>query len=79
MPERAILSATPSKPAATVAKVARLTCRAHYQVAGVGNAPAEALAAPHRLATLHTDLEAALGPLVGFDVMAPETPGGYAP
>ena len=67
MPEQAILSATPSKPTAAVAKVARLTC------------PAEARATPDRPATLHTDLEAALGPLVGFDVMAPETPGGCSP
>jgi hypothetical protein len=78
MPEQAILSATPSKPATAVAKVARLRCRVHYQVAGAGNAPAQALAAPDRLATLHADQETVLGPLVAFDVMAPEMPGGCA-
>lgn len=45
----------------------RLTCRVRYQVAGGGNAPAEALAAPDRLAALQSDLEAALGPLVVFE------------
>jgi hypothetical protein len=45
----------------------RLTWRVRYQVAGAGNAPAEALAAPDRLATLQTDLEAVLGPLVAFN------------
>jgi hypothetical protein len=74
MPEQAILSATPSKPAAAVAKVARLRCRVHYQVAGAGNAPAETLAAPDRLATLDT----VLGQLVAFNVMAPAMPGGFA-
>jgi hypothetical protein len=36
-----------------------------------GNAPAEALAAPDRVATLHTDIEAALGPLAKFEVRPP--------
>jgi hypothetical protein len=58
---------------------ARLTCRVRYQVAGARLSSAEALAAPDRLATLRTDLEAALGPLVVFDVMASEMPGGCAP
>jgi hypothetical protein len=39
----------------------------------------EALAAPDLLGTLHTDLEAALGPLATFDVRPPEMPGACAP
>jgi hypothetical protein len=58
---------------------ARLTCRVRYQVAGARLSPAEALAAPDRLATLKTDIEAALGPLAAFEVMAPGMPGGCAP
>jgi hypothetical protein len=46
----------------------RLTCRVQYQVAGVGNVRAEALATPGRLPTLRTDIEAALGPLATFEV-----------
>jgi hypothetical protein len=52
----------------------RLTCRVRYQVAGVGNAPAEALATPDRLLTLRTDIEAALGPLATFEVIAKPEP-----
>ena len=47
---------------------ARLTCRVRYRVAGARLSPAEALAAPDRLATLRSDLEAALGPLAAFDL-----------
>ena len=58
---------------------ARLTYRASYQVAGAGNAPAKALVAPDRLATLRADLEAALGPLAAFDTTEAAADAGDPP
>jgi Toprim domain len=53
---------------------AGLTCRAHYQVAGAGNTPAEAIGTLKRFATLQVDLESTLGPLAAFEIL-PEIPG----